>query len=248
MATVKKPTLRDLAVKAGLAKANDLKVFQMDVDSLYTLLEGKFAGVRELDEDGVLELISDLKKGGDGGKTEERGGRRGREPEKKEEKPDGRRGRRAKVEEPEEEPEEEEEVEKEEEPEETPKRGRGRRGAAADDLKKDKDEAPRRGRGRPRREEAAEEPVKDKGGSKKDMDTDDVITLVSSLVDSFKVLTDKVDALDAKIDALATDTGKSLSGIARDLEEVHVGVESLYLDDIDKKDESLKDVLDRVRD
>ncbi len=60
----KKPTLRELAVSSGLAKCNDLTLFQRDHEDLVELLEPRFPGIRQMREYEVLELIDEVKAGG----------------------------------------------------------------------------------------------------------------------------------------------------------------------------------------
>jgi hypothetical protein len=268
--SVKKPTLRQLAVEAGLAKPNDLKLFQMDIDGLIDLLKKDFPGIDEMDDDDVLELTKAEKKKGGGKAEEPKEEPRGRGRAKADEPKDEPRGRgRAKAEEPKEEPrgrgraaKEEPKEESKEEPrgrgrgrsddKEEPKeesRGRGR-GAAADEKKEEP-----RGRGRGRGSEEPKEEPKSESNASGGGDTSGLVTLIEAVLGGQVEMGKRLDALekslseiDAKVDAADLNNTKTLKGMKAQLAEVHVGVESIYLDDIDKKDKDLAAVLKRVSD
>jgi len=257
MATVKKANLRELAIVAGLAKPNDLKLFQMDPDGLIELLKPHFKGIEKLDDDQVLDLVAAEKKkgGGGGGKGADEETPRGRGRSSAKDEDEAPRGRgRAKVEE-EDAPRgrgrasKDEDTKKGGDEDETPRgRGRGRRSEDEEPAKKPEDEAPR-GRGRGRRDEPeakaegkSEKSEKDGGGN------DVVIQLLEQVLKNQAALGDVIKALDAKVDANETGNAKALKSLKGRLDEVHVGVESIYLNDINKKDQSLADVLKRVSD
>lgn len=253
----KKPTLRELAVAAGISKPNDLKLFQMDVDALLDLLKPEFPGIDELDEDGVLDLITAAKKKGKDGKDDEAPRGRGRGKEEPDEAPRGRgrakveeeapRGRgRGKAEE-EEAPRgrgrgrDEEPAKKKDEPEETP-RGRGRGKAEEPPA----DEPRGRSRGRGARDEEPEVKA-EKAPAGKDRG-DEVTQLLEQVLTGQADIKKQLEALEAKVDSMDTGTAKALKGLKTQSNEIHAGVESLYLEDFDKKDKSLADVVKRISD
>ncbi len=271
-ATAKKSSLRQLAIATGLAAANDMTLFQKSIEDIYTLLASKYPNIEKLDDEEVLDLTDKAKAKG----KDEEPPARGRRGAKDEEEPPARRGRAAKDEEPAEPPargrgrgaKDEEPAEpargrrgaKDEEPAE-PTRGRrgakdepaepaepARRGRAAKD--EEPAEPATRGRGRGAKDEPAEPAAKDVEPSWATVLSNSLGTVTKGL-DALNGRLDVIEKVlaevDAKVDASDANTTKTLKGMKAQLAEAHVGIESLYLNDIDKKDKDLSDVLKRVQ-
>lgn len=273
--SVKKPTLRALAIKSGLIEVGsglNAEAYKMSIPDFLELLEEKFPGISELEEEDVLALIDDLddeeekpaKPAGRGrgkaapeepAKPAGRGRGRGKaapEPEPEEEEPEeepeeeapkGRRGRGAKAEEPakpagrgrgraakEPEP----------EPEPAPT-GRGRGRGRAKDPEPEPEEAKPTGRGRGRGRAVAEEPKEEPQAVSIDLSSIEaaLTTLRKKQDDQDKHLASIVGMLGKVIEELTELTTMSI--------ETHDGVESLYLEDIVRTDDSLADIVARVR-
>lgn len=253
MPAAKKPTLRSLAIAAGLLKISDGNAFQMQADELIALLKPKFPGIADLDEDGVNELKVQVEKGGKTAEPEPAGRGRGRaaaepepaprgrgraaEPEPKVEEPARGRGRRAA--EPEPEP-----VKDEPAP-----RGRGR-GRAEPEPEPAKDEpAPsRRGRGRAAEPEAAEPSG---SGSVDRSAKDEVTPLLEEVLKQLGALDKRISDLNVSVEAAVGNVGnlaEIVEGMQEQLQATYDGVECVVFGDApEKKEQSLAEVIKRVK-
>lgn len=265
--SVKKPTLRQLAIEAGLFKPNDLKIFQMNGDELLEVLKPKFPGIDELDEAGVQDLIANVKKGGGkpaskdddkprGRQREEepeekpRGRRRESEPEEKkpaakeDDKPRGR-GRR---EEPPAEEEEKPRGRRREEPKDEPAkdeekpRGRGRR-SEPDDEPKDEEKPRGRGRGRGREEESEEAPPK-RAAEKEAPSASQTDVMLEAVLKGLADLNGRLDEIQSEALASSAKVQKELEEQRTLIDEMHAGVDLVaFQDELPKKAKTLADIL-----
>lgn len=241
----RKPTLRQLATEVGLLDKNDPHIWSKEKEDLLALLRPKYPGIDDMEEDAVKDLLASVKEGGGRAKDD-----------KKADEPSGRRGR-GRAEEPAPEP-----------PKEESRGGRRGRGGQEEEAppptkEEPKSEGGRRGRGR--RAEASDEGEKVKAETKAETKADavapssdntQVLTLLETLFEELKTLGGELKTIGnrlTKLEGLTGENAKELEGLVENLgkldekvDEVHVGVESLYLSDINEKDESLADVLNRV--
>lgn len=252
MIASRRPTLRQLATEAGLLKPNDPDAYQKEREELIPLLRTKFPGIEELDEDAVKDLLAEEKEKNEKGVKDDK-------PAKVEEAPAGRRGR-GRAEEPAPEP-----------PKEEARTGRRGRGAPVEEApapapKEEPKAEPmaegrrgRRGRGDAAAESPKAEPaegvnssVADSKPATESVDITPILTLIEHVLGEVKGIGVRLEKLE-KLERLIGENAQELeilSGKIEDLDarlnEVHVGVESLYLNDIDEKDQSLADIVKRI--